>query len=43
VWNSFAELPPVAVDRVAEPAMSADERATRRAAWARAVTVASGW
>jgi glycerol kinase len=43
VWADVAELPPVAVDRVAEPAIGADERALRRGAWQRAVAVASRW
>jgi glycerol kinase len=43
VWADVAELPPVAVDRVAEPAIGADERARRRGAWERAVSVASQW
>jgi glycerol kinase len=43
VWGDPSELPPAEIDRVAEPQITADERLLRRAAWRRALSVASQW
>jgi hypothetical protein len=43
VWAGPDELPEVAVDLVAEPSLSASERAGRRERWAAARVLAAGW
>jgi glycerol kinase len=42
-WSSIDELPPVTIDRVAEPSWPESERLVRRDRWAAAVVLARAW
>jgi len=42
MWASAGEIPAIAADMVAEPALGRDERARERAGWARARERAAG-